>query len=145
MEAAGLNAAGDKKRQIVVTGCLAQRYGDSLAADLPEADLVMGFQAYGNLPAALADRLGVQPPAAAEAGSSSSSSSVLPTPSSSGRVQVGRWLKQLTPCCRGCIDQLLCVWTMLKTRMAGVMLYSETVAAAVARESSVTSLHCVTG
>jgi hypothetical protein len=28
----------------VVTGCLAQRYGESLAADLPEADLVVGFQ-----------------------------------------------------------------------------------------------------
>lgn len=93
VEAAGLNAAGDKKRQIVVTGCLAQRYGDSLAADLPEADLVMGFQAYGNLPAALADRLGVHTAAAAAAaaaaGSSSSSSSSLPIPSSSGRVQVG--------------------------------------------------------
>lgn len=77
VEAAGLNTTGDKKRQIVVTGCLAQRYGENLAADLPEADLVMGFEAYGNLPAALADRLGV-----------SSSSG---TASSSGRVQVGCW------------------------------------------------------
>jgi ribosomal protein S12 methylthiotransferase len=76
VEAAGLNASGDKKRQIVVTGCLAQRYGESLAADLPEADLVMGFENYGNLPAALAGRLGVTTAAAA-------------TASSSGRVQVG--------------------------------------------------------
>lgn len=74
VEAAGLNSSGDKKRQIVVTGCLAQRYGENLAADLPEADLVMGFEAYGNLPTALADRLGMA------AGSS--------TASSSGRVQV---------------------------------------------------------
>jgi ribosomal protein S12 methylthiotransferase len=82
VEAAGLNASGDKKRQIVVTGCLAQRYGDSLAADLPEADLVMGFEAYGNLPAALAGRLGLP------AGPDSSSSGAAAA-SSSGRVQVG--------------------------------------------------------
>jgi ribosomal protein S12 methylthiotransferase len=82
VEAAGLNASGDKKRQIVVTGCLAQRYGDSLAADLPEADLVMGFEAYGNLPAALVRRLGLP------AGPDSSSSSAAAA-SSSGRVQVG--------------------------------------------------------
>jgi hypothetical protein len=75
-----LNASGDKKRQIVVTGCLAQRYGESLAADLPEADLVMGFENYGNLPAALAGRLGVTTGAAAAAAG---------TASSSGRVQVG--------------------------------------------------------
>ena len=29
-----------KKRKIVVTGCLAQRYNTQLAADMPEADLV---------------------------------------------------------------------------------------------------------
>jgi len=40
------------------------RYGQSLAEDLPEADLVMGFQAYGNLPDALAERLGLPAPAA---------------------------------------------------------------------------------
>jgi ribosomal protein S12 methylthiotransferase len=74
VEAAGLNADG-KRRQVVVTGCLAQRYGPSLAADLPEADLVMGFQAYSGLPGELAQRLGV-------ATSSSSSDT------SSSRVQV---------------------------------------------------------
>ena len=39
MEAAGLNEDG-KKRKIVVTGCMAQRYSSQLAQDLPEADLV---------------------------------------------------------------------------------------------------------
>jgi ribosomal protein S12 methylthiotransferase len=43
IEAASLNEDG-KRRRVVVTGCLAQRYSDSLAADLPEADLVVGFQ-----------------------------------------------------------------------------------------------------
>jgi ribosomal protein S12 methylthiotransferase len=81
VEAASLNAAGGgKKRQIVVTGCLAQRYGDSLAADLPEADLVVGFEAYANLPGALAQRLGMAGASASSGASSSSTSS---------RVQVG--------------------------------------------------------
>lgn len=85
MEAAGLNAAGDKKRQIVVTGCLAQRYGESLAADLPEADLVMGFEAYANLPAALGTRLGVNVPASTSSAAAEAAGGVA---SSSGRVQV---------------------------------------------------------
>eukprot|EP00879_Flechtneria_rotunda_P019488 GHRR01020467.1.p1 GENE.GHRR01020467.1~~GHRR01020467.1.p1 ORF type:complete len:471 (+),score=125.87 GHRR01020467.1:797-2209(+) len=71
VEAAGLNEDG-KKREILVTGCLAQRYGSSLAEDLPEADLIMGFQSYGNLPSTLAERLGMQA-----------------TASTSDRVQVG--------------------------------------------------------
>ena len=29
--------------RLVVTGCLAERYGSELAASLPEADLVAGF------------------------------------------------------------------------------------------------------
>jgi ribosomal protein S12 methylthiotransferase len=44
MAAAALNEDG-RRRRVVVTGCLAQRYGEALAADMPEADLVVGFQA----------------------------------------------------------------------------------------------------
>src|SRR5215212_10188054 len=39
-------ALADRKRpgaRLVVTGCLAERYGDELAAALPEADAVAGF------------------------------------------------------------------------------------------------------
>ncbi|WP_208029648.1 30S ribosomal protein S12 methylthiotransferase RimO [Rhabdothermincola sediminis] len=39
-------ALGDARRpgaQLVVTGCLAERYGQELAAELPEADAVVGF------------------------------------------------------------------------------------------------------
>ena len=31
-----------KVRKVIITGCLAQRYSEELAAQLPEADLVMG-------------------------------------------------------------------------------------------------------
>ena len=39
-------ALSDERREgarLVVTGCMAERYGDELAAELPEADLVAGF------------------------------------------------------------------------------------------------------
>ena len=42
VEAASLNEDG-RRRKIVITGCLAQRYSDELAADLPEADLVSRY------------------------------------------------------------------------------------------------------
>ncbi|GFR42266.1 hypothetical protein Agub_g3163 [Astrephomene gubernaculifera] len=60
VEAASLNEDG-RKRKLVVTGCLAQRYSQQLAADLPEADLVVGFQSYGNLAASLQRSLGLEP------------------------------------------------------------------------------------
>eukprot|EP00955_Chlamydomonas_euryale_P071988 361255-Chlamydomonas_euryale.AAC.8 len=58
LAAAALNEDG-KKRKVIVTGCLAQRYSDQLAADLPEADLVVGFQSYGDLSSSLRGALGV--------------------------------------------------------------------------------------
>jgi ribosomal protein S12 methylthiotransferase len=47
--------------RLVVTGCLAERYGDELAAALPEADAVVGFGQ------ALLEPVGVSGPAAAPA------------------------------------------------------------------------------
>ena len=40
-----LNERGEKKK-IVVTGCLAQRYSQELADEIPEADLFFGFEHY---------------------------------------------------------------------------------------------------
>ena len=51
-------AAGGKKK-VIVTGCLAQRYAEDLAAEMPEVDVVMGFEEYKNLPGALGSALGV--------------------------------------------------------------------------------------
>ena len=45
-------ALSDTKRdgaRLVVTGCLAERYGDELAAALPEADAVVGFAGEGSI------------------------------------------------------------------------------------------------
>jgi ribosomal protein S12 methylthiotransferase len=46
-----LALAGTRKRgaRLVVTGCMAERYGDELARALPEADAVVGFGAEGAL------------------------------------------------------------------------------------------------
>ncbi len=38
-----LSAARHEGARLVVTGCLAERHGDQLAAALPEVDLVVGF------------------------------------------------------------------------------------------------------
>lgn len=52
LEASSLKDGG-RTRSVVAVGCLAERYGAELAADLPEADAVLGFDAYPEM----ADRL----------------------------------------------------------------------------------------
>ena len=42
IQAAALKGNG-KVKKVIVTGCLAQRYNDELAEQMPEIDLVMGF------------------------------------------------------------------------------------------------------
>jgi len=49
-------ALGDARKggsRLVVTGCMAERYGDELAEALPEADAVVGFEGEGSLSVAL--------------------------------------------------------------------------------------------
>ncbi len=49
-------ALGDVRKpgaRLVVTGCMAERYGDELAAALPEADAVVGFEGEGSLSVSL--------------------------------------------------------------------------------------------
>ena len=48
LSAAGPNAAG-AQRTVVAVGCMAERYGVELAAELPEADAVLGFDAYPDI------------------------------------------------------------------------------------------------
>jgi ribosomal protein S12 methylthiotransferase RimO len=52
LEARGLDADG-RRRTVVAVGCLAERYGAELAASLPEADAVLGFDSYPDLAARL--------------------------------------------------------------------------------------------
>jgi len=50
LEAADLRGdAGAATRAVVAVGCLAERYGDQLAASLPEADAILGFDSYPDL------------------------------------------------------------------------------------------------
>jgi len=60
IQAAALKSNG-KVKKVIVTGCMAQRYNEELAESLPEIDLVMGFEKYGNLSSSLREVLG-QPP-----------------------------------------------------------------------------------
>ena len=52
MSAGGSTPDGSRRR-VVAVGCMAERYGEQLAAELPEADAVLGFDAYPGI----ADRL----------------------------------------------------------------------------------------
>ena len=49
-----LLAASDTGAKVVAVGCLAERYGEQLAEQLPEADAVLGFDTYAGLPESLA-------------------------------------------------------------------------------------------
>src|SRR3954464_10377141 len=48
LEASAPKEAG-QTRAVVAVGCLAVRYGEQLAAELPEADAVLGFDSYQDL------------------------------------------------------------------------------------------------
>ncbi|HEY2724857.1 MAG TPA: 30S ribosomal protein S12 methylthiotransferase RimO [Pseudonocardiaceae bacterium] len=57
-------AAADTGAKVVAVGCLAERYGNELAENLPEADAVLGFDAYPELGAKLREVLAGRKPAA---------------------------------------------------------------------------------
>ncbi|MEK9957008.1 MAG: 30S ribosomal protein S12 methylthiotransferase RimO, partial [Actinomycetota bacterium] len=48
-----LSLAGDDAPAVIATGCLAERYGTELAANLPEARAVLGFDDYPEIAARL--------------------------------------------------------------------------------------------
>ncbi|MBI4940257.1 MAG: 30S ribosomal protein S12 methylthiotransferase RimO, partial [Actinobacteria bacterium] len=45
--------ATTRTQAVVAVGCLAERYGEQLAASLPEADAVLGFDSYADLASSL--------------------------------------------------------------------------------------------
>ena len=53
LAASELKADGEGPTSVVAVGCLAERYGRDLASSLPEADAVLGFDAYGDIDAQL--------------------------------------------------------------------------------------------
>src|SRR4051794_7770888 len=50
-----LLAAADTGKKVVAVGCLAERYGKDLAASLPEADAIVGFDSYAEISSVLDD------------------------------------------------------------------------------------------
>ena len=57
LEMAGYKETG-RCRLLVVTGCLAQRYGEELLKEIPEIDLLLGVNQYASLPEAIGKALG---------------------------------------------------------------------------------------
>ncbi|MEO7131848.1 MAG: radical SAM protein, partial [Dermatophilaceae bacterium] len=49
LEASELKHDGSRTQKVVAVGCLAERYGEQLAAQLPEADAVLGFDSYRDM------------------------------------------------------------------------------------------------
>jgi ribosomal protein S12 methylthiotransferase len=60
---AASDAAKATGAKVVAVGCLAERYGAELAESLPEADAVLGFDAYPELAERLSDVIGGHAPA----------------------------------------------------------------------------------
>lgn len=52
-----LLAAADTGKKVVAVGCLAERYGKELAASLPEANAIVGFDSYADISTVLHDVL----------------------------------------------------------------------------------------
>ncbi|GAB77348.1 30S ribosomal protein S12 methylthiotransferase RimO [Austwickia chelonae] len=63
LEAADLKQSG-RTRAVVAVGCLAERYGEKLADELPEADAVLGFDTYRDMSSHLTSILAGERPAA---------------------------------------------------------------------------------
>jgi ribosomal protein S12 methylthiotransferase len=59
---AASDTAAETGAKVVAVGCLAERYGKELAESLPEADAVLGFDAYPELAQRLSDVLGGHAP-----------------------------------------------------------------------------------
>jgi ribosomal protein S12 methylthiotransferase RimO len=55
---------GGRARAVIAVGCLAERYGEQLAASLPEADAVLGFDHYADLARSVDEVLAGRAPAA---------------------------------------------------------------------------------
>ena len=62
LEAADLKESG-RTRAVVAVGCLAERYGRTLAEELPDADAVLGFDSYAEMSTHLRSVLDGNPPA----------------------------------------------------------------------------------
>jgi len=62
LEASDLKGVG-RTQKVVAVGCLAERYGEQLAAELPEADAVLGFDSYADMSSHLTSILNGDRPA----------------------------------------------------------------------------------
>ncbi|HEX9888196.1 MAG TPA: 30S ribosomal protein S12 methylthiotransferase RimO [Nitriliruptorales bacterium] len=50
-----------RAKAVLVVGCMAERYPDELAAEIPEADAIIGFDGYARLPGIVTDLLAGRP------------------------------------------------------------------------------------
>ena len=65
LEACELKKSGAGPRKVVVTGCLAQRYGEDLRKEVPEVDAIIGLGQYEDIGGVLNELVGRDPSMAA--------------------------------------------------------------------------------
>lgn len=89
LEMAGYKRAGRCKK-LIVTGCLAQRYGDALLSDMPEIDALLGVSQYEQIAQAVDEALaGGRPDYRARRWEMPECGRVLTTPGYSAYVRIG--------------------------------------------------------
>jgi len=77
-------------KKLIVTGCLAQRYGDTLLKEMPEIDALLGVNQYGSIVDAVEDALkGERPDLRGRTTQMLERGRVLTTPSYSAYVRIG--------------------------------------------------------
>ncbi len=62
------SGSGGRAKAVLVVGCMAQRYPQDLADSIPEADAILGFDAYPKLPTIIRDVLDGKPVERVQAG-----------------------------------------------------------------------------
>ena len=89
LEMAGYKDTG-KCRKLIVTGCLAQRYGDALLSDMPEIDALLGVSQYDKIVEAVEEtEAGQRPDFRARRWDMLECGRVLTTPAYSAYVRIG--------------------------------------------------------
>ena len=82
-------------RGLFVTGCMAQRYAEELAEELPEVDAVVGFESYAEIPAKVREVLLASEEGGGDGAGSAAQSVLVGSASVPFRSEDDRW--QLTP------------------------------------------------
>ncbi len=96
------NIKEDTGAKLLVTGCLAQRYGDAIAESIPEIDGLLGTADYSRLPEMISKVHALAPIENAKGGEAKKAKNSLPIVSSGGDVEQSNWVSDELQFVAGC-------------------------------------------